>query len=584
MNEFTEKANNIYKELKYLDKYGGSIIITVLMLFVFFILLSYFSIISKIGPIKKDWNNQKCRPNIIPFAGLINKPDNMSGFEFTKKNFNYCINNILASIAGEFIKPINNIGSIASSNINNIVKSVNSIRKKISSVSSNFAAIDNDIMGRILNILMPIRYILIKIKDTIGKVHGTITASLYTSIASLLGIKSFLGTITKSLTIALGVLAGIILALIASFFGIPAAIPLLGIFTAVAVPTGIVISKLKNIVDLTGSSVPGKPSISSCFDENTQIRMINGTYKNIKDIHPNEILYGNSLITSKMKLSSKNIQMYNYNGTIVSGSHSVYIDGKLTKIKDTKDAILIDNYNKPFIYCINTDNKIININDNVYCDWDEVNDGLFYILYKRLGSKFTPIFNRKDIHKYMDSGFIQDTMITMKDGNKIPIQDVKVEDIIYGGSRVYGIVEITTNNMNVYKTELQGISVVGAPNIQLYNHHLGHFNHLEPKSVIIPIEERPTKLYHLLTESKRIVVDGCSFYDYNGSIDVVSNIHPTTENYKKTINTQPQYLTSPQFNNTHYIMRDTNKKPGLFKKIFSSKERRRNKYMNMPTK
>jgi hypothetical protein len=581
MSEFTDKVNNIYKELKYLDKYGGSIVITIIVFFIFFILLSYFSVISRIEPIKKNWNNQKCSPNVIPFAGLINKPHNMSGFDFTKKNFNECINNILESIAYQFIKPINNIGSIASSNINNIVNTANSIRTKISSMSSNFASIDKDIMGRIMNILLPLRYMLIKFKDTLGKVHGTLTASLYTMFGTYLGIKSFLGTIVKSLTASLVVFAGIILALILSFFGIPAAIPLLLIFSTVAIPTGIIIGKLKNIINLTGASVPDKPSLSSCFDEDTPIRMINGTYKPIKDIYPNEILYGNTLVTAKMKLSSKDITMYNYNDTIVSGTHSVYINGKLTKIKDVEDATIIENYDKPYIYCINTDSKVININNNVYCDWDEINDGNLYILYKRLGSKFTPIFNRKDIHKYMDGGFVKDTMITMKDGNKIPIQDVSIDDVIYGGARVYGVVEITTNNMNVYKTELQGVSVIGAPNIQTYNENLGHFNHLKPKSVIIPMEERPTKLYHILTENKRIVVDGCSFYDYNGSIDVVLKLHPTTTEYKKAMNKKPEYLTSPQFNNTHYVMRPTNKEPGLLKRIFSSKERRRRKYMNM---
>jgi hypothetical protein len=585
MNDFANKVNDIYKEYGYFDKYGGSIVITLFILFIFFIILSYFSVISKIEPIKKDWNNQKCNPTVIPFAGLINKPPNMSGIDFTGKNFNGCINNILASIAGIFIKPINNLGSVIQQNVNNIVNSANQIRKKISSISSNFASIDKDIMGRIMNILMPLRYMLIKFKDTLGKVHGTLTASLYTILGTYLGLKSFLASTVNFLVASLSVFAGIILALILSFFGIPAAIPLLITFTTVAVPTILLITNLKDIISLTEKSVPKKPSLSSCFDENTQIRMINGTYKNIKDVYPNEILYGNSLITSKMKLSTQGVTMYNYRNTIVSGTHSVYVNGKLTKIKDIPEAQVIDDYDKPFIYCINTDNKVININDEVYCDWDEINDGNLYILYKRLGSKFTPIFNRKDIHKYLDGGFTKDTMITMENGSKKPIQDVNIEDKIYGGARVYGTVEITTNNMNVYSTELQGIKVVGAPNLQVYNENLGHFSHLQPKSTILSIDKRPTKLYHLLTEDKRIVVDGCSFYDYNGSIDVILKIHPTTKEYKQIINNRvPDYISSPQFNNNHYIMRPNNKKPSLWSRLFNKNERRRNKYMKNSNK
>ena len=36
--------------------------------------------------IKNDWINQRCNLNVIPFAGYINKPDNMSASDFTKQN------------------------------------------------------------------------------------------------------------------------------------------------------------------------------------------------------------------------------------------------------------------------------------------------------------------------------------------------------------------------------------------------------------------------------------------------------------------------------------------------------------------
>jgi hypothetical protein len=583
MNEFAKKIEEVYKKINYFDKYGGSIVGTILILLIFFLLLSYFSIMSKKNIIKKNWNVEKCNPMVMPFAGFINKPYNMSSMDYTSKNFTGCINNILELIANEFIKPFTNLGSVMSSSINKLVNSVNSIRKKLNDVAKNFASIDNIIMSRIMNVLLPLRYMLIKIKDTIGRVQGTLVTSLYTILASYLGIKSYIANFVNFLVLALVVLAGIITALILSFFGIPAAIPLLTIFTAVAVPTSIFISKLSNILDITQRSVPSKPSLSSCFDENTPIRMINGTYKPIKDIYPNEILYGNTLVTAKMKLSTQGITMYKYKDTIVSGKHSVYINGKLTKIETLEEAEKIEEYNKSYIYCLNTDSKVLNINDEVYCDWDEITEGNLYILYKRLGSHFTPIFNRKDIHKYLDGGFIKGTMITMKDGSKKPIQDIQVDDILYGGTRVYGLVDITTNNLNVYNTELQGVNVIGAPNLQIYNESLGHFSHLQPLSILLDTQNKPTKLYHLLTESKRIVVNGCSFYDYNGCLDVITDIHPSTPEYKKYINSKnDEYINSPQFNQyNNYQCRKKNKEPSLLKKLFSRKERRREKYVKM---
>lgn len=62
------------KKTTYLDKYGGSAVITALLLFTFFIIFSYYFIQGNIVPIQQDWVNQRCKPNIMPFAGIINAP------------------------------------------------------------------------------------------------------------------------------------------------------------------------------------------------------------------------------------------------------------------------------------------------------------------------------------------------------------------------------------------------------------------------------------------------------------------------------------------------------------------------------
>lgn len=590
MDNIANKINDIYKNVSYFDKYGGSLLLSIFALLIFFLIISYMNVITNIQPLKRNWNNIKCSPSVIPFAGIINKPDGMSAFEFTSRNFNGCVNNILESIANQFIRPFNQSGNIVSQSIRHMVKTINDFRARIAEFTDNFISIDKQIMGKIFNILLPLRYMIAKIKDTLARTQATLVTSLYTILSTFIGIKSALSIFINFMIIGLVALFVIITALVASFFGIPFAIPMAITYAIVFAKLVPIIGALRNIVDVTQSNPPSTPS-TSCFDENTPIRMINGSYKPIKDVYPNEILYGNMLVTSKMKLSTKNNPMYKYNNTIVSGSHQVYINGKMTKIQDVEDAELIENYDKPFIYCMNTDTKILQINDDIYCDWDEINEGNLYLLYKRIGSKFSSTFNRKDIHKYLDGGFIKNTMITMKDGSKKPIQDVQVEDILYGDTRVYGIVQVTTNNMNVYHTTLQNTEIVGAPNLQVYNENLGHFSHYKPKSVVVPIESKPTILYHLLTENKRIHINGSSFYDYNGCLDVILQIHPTTNEYKKYVKgnkNNEDYLTSPQFNAyNHYICNDTNKPKNFIKRLFDKterKERKREKYMQMLAK
>ena len=69
---FNSYINKITQKITYLDKYGGSVLATGLILFSFFLIFSYFYVMNKLKPIKKDWVKQRCNPAVMPFAGLIN--------------------------------------------------------------------------------------------------------------------------------------------------------------------------------------------------------------------------------------------------------------------------------------------------------------------------------------------------------------------------------------------------------------------------------------------------------------------------------------------------------------------------------
>ena len=77
--------NKIYNKAGFLEKYGGSLWLTIILIIVFFVAISYFNVMNNIQPIKADWLNQRCSPSVMPFAGIINKPDNQSAFEFTSQ-------------------------------------------------------------------------------------------------------------------------------------------------------------------------------------------------------------------------------------------------------------------------------------------------------------------------------------------------------------------------------------------------------------------------------------------------------------------------------------------------------------------
>ena len=89
----------------------------------------YYHIYNNLQPIKADWLNQRCNPGVIPFAGLINRPDDMSAYDFTAENFNYCIQNILQDIVGVFLAPIHYLVNSINIIVSGLSEAVQSIRK-----------------------------------------------------------------------------------------------------------------------------------------------------------------------------------------------------------------------------------------------------------------------------------------------------------------------------------------------------------------------------------------------------------------------------------------------------------------------
>ena len=63
--------NNTYDTLSYFDLYGNSVIIFIFItLFVFFV-FSYCKVMQTKEAIADDWVNQRCKPQNLPFAGIV---------------------------------------------------------------------------------------------------------------------------------------------------------------------------------------------------------------------------------------------------------------------------------------------------------------------------------------------------------------------------------------------------------------------------------------------------------------------------------------------------------------------------------
>jgi hypothetical protein len=358
-----------------------------------------------------------------------------------------------------------------------------------------------------------------------GKIQGTMTGGLFTLLGSYYTLKSLMGAIAQMIVTILIALA----AAVAVMWAVPVtwgfAAVNTGIFLAIAIPMSIILAFMSDILHINALKIPKV----KCFDKNTRIVMNDGTEKIIQNIAVGDVLANNNVVTGKIIVETKGSIMYKLDNIIVSNSHMIkYLDKWITVAKHPK-AKKNAYYQEPYLYCLNTSDKTILVNDYLFSDWDEITDKDINTIQQNSNYIF---YEKHDIHKLLDGGFVENTEIKLKNGSIKCIKDIRIGDILENNEYVYGIVEIDGVNLNEQYTYYLGNQIIeGGPNLTICDKNISiwttinlaqkndnclvkQINYKKQKDKI------ETKLYHLLTNTDTFNVNQIKFYDYNASIDL----------------------------------------------------------------
>ncbi len=525
------KIDDLYNKSGYMDRYGLDVWITIFLLIIFLLAISYYNVMNNIQPIKADWINKRCSPNVIPFAGLINKGPEDTTFEYTQKNFTQCIQTILTSISDDAFKPFYYLMNIISQVFKALTSAIAAIRAQFYKIREASRIFAEKILGRALNITVPIIQFFVVIKSMLGKTLGTITSALYTLLGSYFGIKSFMLFFVSLVMDILYALVGTIVGLWAASaflpFLIPVAVSTTAVMAAILIPLVIIQVMMSNVMELTTSS---PPDIPACFAESTKLELKDGRVVSVKDIEIKDILKDGSKVDAVMKLSSHNQTIYNLNGVIVTGNHSVYHETKgWISVDEHPESVRVDSceFIDPFVYCINTDTKVVKIGSLTFSDWDDLDDNDFE--YLKTNSPLTRSFKTSDIHKCLGAGFHGNSVVQLDNGRSIKISEINVNDSLESGGRVCGIVKINGENIlsglheySFEHTDSSNKQMVNTlcctENIFIDDPKVGihHTSNMEMNGR----NECNTKyLYNILTDSGYFVVNGVRVQDFNASIE-----------------------------------------------------------------
>jgi len=385
--DIQNKINKLYDEAKYLDIYGGSYYGTILLFIVFFFLIGYLIVKINLIPLQKEFPKNKCNPAYIPFAGIIAAPPDQTAMEFTASNFSMCINQVLEMIVHNYTKPVTTIINMLTAIFKTLMKAVAIIKKSVYRLKNILNEIMNLMVQRILSAIMPFLKIIIKLKDSMGKLGAIMGSTLMMIIGLYLGAKAWIGTLIAQAIILLVVVAAILMVIfIIPIFGPPIAAVGLVAWVIMATALGLIVGYITYILSLTKASVPAKPVFPPppaiwpfCFAPDTYVNMNDGSVKKMSNIETGDVLENNNVVISVIQIkgdpenpfyaikSNKNNIEIN-----VTGSHKIK-DPKTGEFIFVKD--FVDSYKTifwaPKMYCLITQSHEIPIGEFTFKDWED---------------------------------------------------------------------------------------------------------------------------------------------------------------------------------------------------------------------
>lgn len=160
------------------------IMLTLLILFVFLIIIMYSTISEYIATADKSWAANRCNPLVMPFVGLVGHD--------AAKNFMRCVKSADSKNINNILDPV----KVDIDTLNNRLKSLNNIvdntRTDLFAMRDNTSDVFEKIYNVIFNLLSETQRSLIWIKDVISKMVGVLTALSYSMQGNSIIDKSIL--------------------------------------------------------------------------------------------------------------------------------------------------------------------------------------------------------------------------------------------------------------------------------------------------------------------------------------------------------------------------------------------------------
>ena len=394
----------------------------------------------------------------------------------SKENFSNCLMQVFNGYSFDMLKPINFNISLIGGILKDFTHNIQSIRKFFFTFRNLFLKFVEGIMKRIQDGASTLQYLITKLKATLERLWGILVTVIYVGFTAI-------DTMTSVWN---GPIGGF-----AKFF---------------------------------------------CFDGESQVIMSNGKKKKISEININDEIYLGGRVIGNMIFSAENNVLCKYKNVIVSCNHLVKHNGEWKRLYEIQDKEIINNYDKPFIYCLVTENNLIVINDTIFSDYIETSEVVINSKVKEMvishlnGTDYiNKILYKKTVKDYYCSGFSGETLIMMKGGLK-KIKNIKIGDITFEGKKITGIILQRPICEEICKLDE---IILSASNIIFYQGKWKQVRDIENISYIYYKQF----VYNVCVEDNILQIGKYTFRDYSetDNNEVCSNINNYIDHYLRVI-------------------------------------------------
>ncbi len=175
-----EQLHLLYKNRGYFDRYGGDVMISLMLIVLTLLVTGYSNYQSVMAEVRRNWNQHRCNPIYMPFAGVIMPQAGMSVTETTTTNFAYCIKQDASAVFSIAMMPFEFGMYLVIDFIDAVLESIMAFMFFIHWLKQQLGGIFATIYEKIINFLVPLIETIVYLRDMISKLNGIAITSLYT--------------------------------------------------------------------------------------------------------------------------------------------------------------------------------------------------------------------------------------------------------------------------------------------------------------------------------------------------------------------------------------------------------------------